>query len=503
MKSLKHRLSAIPEGTAVLFFIQIFATLGFAVLYSTLVLYATKHLQLNVKEATTLMGVFGAFNYGLHLFGGYLGGRFLSNRNLFVGGMVLQVIGCACIAVGTLALFYVGLALFLTGSGLNVTCINMMLTQRFTPEDPRREGAFLWNYAGMNVGFFVGFAVAGYFQGTESYASLFIFATLGNFVAIVLALLTWKTLADRHTSLLEATPKQFRLRQLAGIAILLGLVPVVWLMLQRPGSTETLIKAICGAVAVALIYLTLRHPDRRERRNMTAYLILTIGSLAFWSLYQMAPSGLQLFAVNNVDLMVGTVNIQPQWIQNINTVCIVVGGPLLAALFTRMRARGWNVHIPQQFAASLLLMALAFLILPLGIKLAGADGKSAFLWLFVSYVLQSIGELLISPIGYAMIGKLAPKQYQGVMMGSWMLVTGLASLFAGDFSGMIPEPAGTTAVATNPQYAKLFAELGAGSLAVGVALVVLIPFLRRLITDKAETTPAEAPTPIGPSTAAA
>src|SRR6266550_1817376 len=427
VKSFKRLLSQVPEGTAALFFIQIFSTLGF------LVLYATKHLQLSVKAATTLMGVFGAFNYGLHLFGGYLGGRFLSNRNLFVGGMALQVIGCGCIAVGTLALFYVGLAFFLTGSGLNVTCINMMLTQRFTPEDPRREGAFLWNYAGMNVGFFVGFSAAGYFQATQSYSSLFIFATLGNFSAIVLAVFNWKT-------------------------------------------------------------LTVRHQDRREQRNMTAYLILTIGSLMFWSLYQMAPSGLMLFAVHNVNLMVGSVQIQPQWIQNINTICIVLGGPVLASLFTRMRARGWRIDIPKQFAASLLLMALAFLILPLGIKLAGADGKSAFVWLFLSYVLQSIGELLIMPIGYAMIGKLAPRQYQGVMMGSWMLVTGLASLFAGDFSGMIPEPTGTTAVATNPGYAKLFAELGAGSLAVGIVLVVLIPFLRKLITDKAETPPIEAAT---------
>jgi proton-dependent oligopeptide transporter, POT family len=501
MQFLKRRFAGAPEGTATLFFIQIFATLGFAVLYSTLVLYATKHLQLSVKAATTLMGVFGAFNYGLHLFGGYLGGRFLSNRNLFVGGMALQVIGCACIASGTLPLFFVGLALFLTGSGLNVTCINMMLTQRFTPEDPRREGAFLWNYAGMNVGFFVGFTVAGYFQGTESYSSLFIFATLGNFVAIVLAALMWKTLADRNTPLLEATPKQFRLRQLAGLAILIGTVPVVWLMLQRPGGTEIILKAICGAVAITLIYLTIRHPDRRERRNMTAYLILTIGSLMFWSLYQMAPSGLMLFAVNNVDLMLGPVRIQPQWIQNINTVCIVIGGPLLASLFTRMRAGGWRIDIPKQFAASLLLMAVAFLILPVGIKLAGGDGKSAFAWLFASYVLQSIGELLIMPIGYAMIGKLAPKQYQGVMMGSWMLVTGLASLFAGDFSGMIPEPTGTAAAATNSQYAMLFAELGAGSLVVGIVLALLNPFLRNLITDKAETIPIEAATPAGPAPA--
>src|SRR5256714_780643 len=252
MDFVRRRFARAPEGTAALFFIQIFSTLGFAVFYSTLVLYATKHLHLNTKIATTLMGVFGAFNYGLHLFGGYLGGRFLSNRNLFVGGMALQVCGCACIATGTLPLFYIGLALFLTGSGLNVTCINMMLTQRFTPEDPRREGAFLWNYAGMNVGFFVGFSAAGYFQATQSSSTLFIFATLGTFAAIDLALFNWKTLTDRNTPLLDATRKQFRLRQLAGLAILIGLAPVVWFMLQRPGSTETIIKMICAAVALAL-----------------------------------------------------------------------------------------------------------------------------------------------------------------------------------------------------------------------------------------------------------
>ena len=99
---------------------------------------------------------------------------------------------------------------------------------------------------------------------------------------------------------------------------------------------------------------------------------------------------------------------------------------------------------------------------PLGIALADGDGMVAFVWLFWSYVLQSIGELLISPVGYAMIGKLAPRQYQGIMMGAWMLVTGLASLFAGDFSGMIPEPTGT-AVATNAVYSKLFASSAAAA----------------------------------------
>jgi len=454
------------------------------VLYSTLVLYTTRHLHFSIRDATAVMGVFGAFNYGLHLFGGYLGGRFLSNRNLFVGGMVLQVLGCGTIAIGSVDGFYSGLALFLTGSGLNVTCINMMLTQRFAPDDSRREGAFLWNYAGMNMGFFIGFAVAGHYQLSENYTSLFLFATIGNFAAIVLAALNWRSLADRDTPLLDATRGAYRKRLLAGLAILVGLVPVVWILLQHPGSTGTLVKAICALVAAMLVWLTLKHRDRRERDNMWAYLILALGSLVFWTLYQMAPSGLQLFAVNNVDLRVWGVDVAPQWIQNINTVVIVIGGPLLAAWFVRLRRRGWNVNIPTQFAVSLLLMGLGFLALPVGIACADERGIVAFGWLFASYILQSVGELLISPIGYAMIGKLAPRQYQGIMMGSWMLVTGLASLFAGDFSGMIPEPAGTTPLATDPVYAQLFAWLGGGSVAVGVLLVVLIPFLRRLIKDR-------------------
>jgi POT family proton-dependent oligopeptide transporter len=497
MQTIKARLSAVPEGTAALFLIQVFATLAFAVLYSTLVLYATRHLGFTAKEAAATMGLFGAFNYGLHLFGGYLGGRFLSNRSLFIGGMALQFLGCAWISTGTLDALYWGLAFFLTGSGLNVTCINMMLTQRFAPADNRRETAFLWNYAGMNIGFFVGFAVAGHYQLTESYRSLFLFATIGSLLSIVLAAYNWKALRDRNTPLLLATPAQFKARNIAGIAILIGLVPLVWYLLQQAGSTETLFKFGGAVVGLALLWLTLKHRDRLERNNMWAYLILGLGSLVFWALYQMAPNGLQLFAVNNVDLHVWGVDVAPQWIQNINTVVIVLGGPLMAAWFARLRARGWKIDIPQQFAVALLLMGLAFLVLPIGIGKADEFGKVAFVWLFACYVLQSLGELLISPIGYAMIGKLAPRQYQGVMMGSWMLVTGLASLYAGDFSGMIPEPSGTTAAVTNPEYASLFARLGWGSTIVGAVLVLLIPFLRRLIKDK-ETPDVEEPVAAAP-----
>jgi len=486
LSTIKQKLATIPEGSAALFFIQIFATLGFAVLYSTLVLYATKKLNFSVKEATAIMGVFGAFNYGLHLFGGYLGGRFISNRNLFVGGMLLQVLGCGCISLGSAEQLYWGLGLFLTGSGLNVTCINMMLTQRFKPEDDRRESAFLWNYAGMNLGFFVGFSAAGHFQLLEDYAGLFVFATIGNFMAIVLALLNWKRLVDLNTPLLQVTAGEFKKRLAAGLAILFGLVPVIYFMLHKAELTGNLVLIISIGIALVIGYLTFRHKDQREQKNMSAYILLTTGSLVFWTLYQMAPMGLQLFAVNNVDRMVWGMEIAPQWIQNINSFVIMVGGPLMALLFKNLRDRGWQIDVPVQFSAALLLIGVGFLVLPLGIGFAASNGLVAFRWIFISYLLQSVAELLISPVGYAMIGRLAPAKYQGVMMGTWMLTTGTASILASYFSGMIPEAGEGMAASTNPTYQHIFSMLGWGAVGVGIVLILLIPFLRKLITKSAD-----------------
>jgi POT family proton-dependent oligopeptide transporter len=484
--TIKQKLAQLPHGVSALFFIQIFSTLGYSILYSTLVLYATKKLGFSDKDANEITAVFGAFNYGLHLFGGYLGGRFLSNRNLFVGGMLLQVLGCASIAMGTVASLYWGLGLFLTGSGLNVTCINLMLTQRFQPEDNRREGAFLWNYAGMNLGFFIGFLAAGHYEKLGDYSSLFIFGTIGNFMAVVLTLLNWKSVRDLNTPLLDKPAGQFRLRFIVGLAILVGLVPVVHFLLQQAELSATIVFFISGLITAIIISLAAVHKDKRERNNMWAYVVLTLGSLVFWTLYQMAPLGLQIFIDRNVDRVVWGFEIAPQWVQNINSFVIMIGGPIMAMLFERLRKRGWKVDVPIQFSISLVLIGLGFLVLPLGISLAGPDGMVAFKWVFINYVLQSLGELLISPVGYAMIGRLAPRQYQGIMMGTWMLVSGTAFLLSGKFSSLIPDAKeGLSPAASNPIYSGIFSELGWASVVVGVVLFLLIPVLRKLIRDAA------------------
>lgn len=470
------------SGTGILFFMQTFATMGFAILYSTLVLYATQKLGFTSQQATTMMGVFSAFNYGLHLFGGYLGGRFLSNRHLFVAGMFLQVLGCCLMATLTISGLYWGLAMFLTGSGLNVTCLNMMLTQRYTATDPRRERAFLWNYAGMNMGFFVGFTIAGYCQNSGQFDTLFLLATLGNVIAIVITLCYWRHLADLSTPLLSATPQQFRRRRYYGWLILLVLIPVVQVMLRQANFSRYFMLVLSMLVLLGLVGLTLTQKNRTDRQHMWAYLLLAFGSLVFFSLYQLAPMGLTLFVDKKVNLSLWGWHLTPQWVQNINTVCIVVGGPLMAYLFRWLRQKGLNIDIPIQFTAALVCMGLGMLVLPVGISLAGAEGLVAFKWIAISYILQSLGELFISPVGYAMIGRLTPQRYQGLLMGCWMMITGVAGLIASRISAAMP--AENSAMA-NAGYSHIFSQLGWAALITALILWVLTPTLRKLIGRQA------------------
>jgi len=277
--------------------------------------------------------------------------------------------------------------------------------------------------------------------------------------------------------------KQHRQRLWVGIAILLVLIPVLRILLTHATFSGYFVITLGIVVFALLTVVTLRHKAVDERKKMIAYLLLAAGSLVFWSLYQLAPMGLMLFSEFNINLQVYGFSVPPQWIQNINTAVIVICGPLMALLFKRLRECGWRIDIPLQFTGSLICMGLGMLVLPVGISLAGADGLVAFKWIVISYVLQSLGELMISPIGYAMIGKLAPARYQGTMMGCWMMVTGVASVLAGYISAGMPQNSGSTPVLTNPGYSHIFNILGYSSLAVGVVLGCLMPLLRRLIQE--------------------
>ncbi|MBN9226413.1 MULTISPECIES: peptide MFS transporter [Legionella] len=485
MTNKKEFIKSMPQGIVPLFFIQIVSTLSFSVLYSTLVLYMKGKLGLQISTANNIMGVFIAFNYGLHLLGGFWGGRLLSNRALFCAGMVAQIIGCVLLSFGDISFLYYGLAAFLTGSGLNVTCLNCMLTQRFAPEDTRRETAFLMNYAGMNIGFFVGFSLSGVFQLTQNYERLFLLSSLGNLIALIICLYCWNQLADKETFFSKKDkPSQKR-------AVLLGCVLIIVLpfllseLLQYAEWAKKLVLVTGVAMLGLILYLAKQQSAKEARDKMVAFAVLMIVGTVFWMLYQIAPMGLTFFIDHNVQREYASWIIPPQWFQNINTVAIVIGGPLLGILLQRMRRNGVQINIPTQFALALLFIGIAFVILPIGITYANYEGLVNPSWIIISYILQSIGELLISPIGYAMIGFLAPSSLQGVMMGMWMLNSGVGATLSSYSSNLMIEGQDSVSpLVTNSGYSHVFLMLGLFAIASSIVLFILVPKLRELIREK-------------------
>lgn len=473
-----------PEAGA-LFFIQIFSTLAFSVLYSTLVLYSTQGLKLSDAMATGITASFVAFNYALHLLGGYIGGRYLSYRTLFSLGMVSQMIGCVLLSIPSTNAFFWGLSAFLAGSGLNVTCINCMLTQLFQPNDRRRETAFLWNYSGMNVGFFVGFAISGYFQLHHAYSQLFILSSIGNLIALLITFLKWRSLGDRNTKLLNLDAKKQRLAHVNGLLMVLTLLLALRWLLEHAQLSNNLIMSVGIGMVFVFIYIAMKQPNAEARRKIFAFIILSFTSLVFWTLYQLAPMGLTLFIERNVDRHYLGLLIAPQWVQNINTVVIILGGPLLSIAFNILRDRGVQFTIPVQFSIALIFIGLSFVILPIGIYFADAQGFSHFNWILASYILQSLGELFISPIGYAMIGQLAPQHLQGIMMGTWMMITGVSATLSGYFSSMaLGSTASIDPLLTNLSFSHTFGLLGWSAIGTGIGLVFLIPLLIRLTQER-------------------
>ncbi len=475
----------MPKGFGAIYFTQLFSTVSFAVVYSTLVLYMKEQLHMSAAQADLITGVYFAYNFALHLLSGFLGGRLFSYRMLVVTGIVFQLFASLILAHSTLVSLYWGLAFMLIGTGTMVTCLNMLLSQLYQADEVgKRQGGFLWNYSGMNIGFILGFTLAGYYQLKANYAMLFLLTALNNVVALGVLFSQWKRMRDKDTIFSRAGRKAQANRLTIGIVIVLLLVPTLHWLLYHTEISDDLVLTVGVLMVIVLLSLIFKHHGA-ERKRMAAFLILLLSAQIFWIVYQLAPLSLTLFAKYNVNLHLFGFRIAPGWIQNINSITIVVGAPLLALAFEKIRRRRQAAALlPLQYSSGLTLSAVGLLILPIGIAL-GTQGYMAFGWLFITYVLQAIAELLISPIGYSMVGQLIPVRWQSLCMGTMLLNSGVAAVLASFFSNYAMGPSKTLVPAiTNPFYSKAFTQLGLVTLGIGIILFIATPFIKRLIQER-------------------
>jgi proton-dependent oligopeptide transporter, POT family len=475
----------IKKGARALCFTQIFSNINYCILYSTLVLYGTETLKLSPILMTALMGSFVAFNFGLHFLGGFMGGKFLSNRHLFLIGMTLEALGCFISAYLSYTTMMLGLAVFLAGSGLNATCLNAMVTQLFDdPDDPRRERAFLYNYSSMNLGFFFGFFVAGYFQLSHNYTPLFIIGGCTGLVAALIVFLNGKYLKEKGTWFVALSNESKIKNIIKAYSIVLLVLIALTMLLKHSELSNAILIAIAGILIIITFFLATGQKTIKYRKRMFAYIFLLAAGFTFYTLYQLAPTGLMLFIAHNTNLKILGVNIAPQWAGDINAVMIICGGPIMAWMLKKLRDRNFNISLPFLFSLSLLFIGFAYVILPIGIRLAGTNGLSSFSWTFWCYIFSSCGELCIAPIGYAMIGKLIPRKLQGMMMGLWLMMSGLGGIMASYLAKFaLSNGTNLNPLVTNHGYFITFGTIGIIALVVGLILLAIVPVINRMIND--------------------
>ena len=471
MKTIGH---GMPIGVTPLYFIQAFSTFSFAILYSSLSLYLTKQLGLPSTASNGVVALFFAFNYVLQLLGGVIGGRWLSNRVLFVVSIMIQTIGLLCLAQAETSALYLGLSLFLVGCGVNTTCYNSILTQRFKADDTRRERAFFLSYAAMNVGFCAGFVFSGFFDFSNQYQNLFYASVAINILTLLLAIIYWSSITDVNTPLVRISNRSLLLsKNIIGLAAIILFIPLLMWGFNFANLSNGIVVGASIAMFFVILSLAFRQKLRTDKLKIMAYLILTVTSIIFWMIYYTGPMGVAIFIKNNVDKHLFGYKMATQWLLNINALVIIAGAPLLSSLISRLQSKGFNVSTSMQFVSAFIILALSFGLLACGIIFANGHGYTSIYWVVAYFIAQGCAELFIGPVGYAMIGKIAPAHLQGILMGTWMMVSGVAASISHYFSNAMMKTTATDPLLTNADYLQVFQQLGAWALGGALFLYLL------------------------------
>lgn len=216
---------------------------------------------------------------------------------------------------------------------------------------------------------------------------------------------------------------------------------------------------------------------------MGVALILMLEAIVFFVLYSQMPTSLNFFALHNVEHEVFGLAIEPAQYQALNPLWIMIGSPILAAIYNKM---GDNLPMPHKFAIGMILCSAAFLVLPLGAKFANEAGIVSVQWLVICYGFQSIGELMISGLGLAMVAQLVPQRLMGFIMGAWFLTNSAAAFIAGYVASMAAAPQGeiTSKVESLAVYSDVFMKIGLVTGAIAIVMVFTAPLLNRMTQEQ-------------------
>ena len=483
-----------PRGLATLFFTEMWERFSFYGMRALLILFmaaAAKQggLGFSDKMATAIYGLYMAGVYLTSLPGGWIADRLLGQqRSVWYGGIIIAL-GHFTLAIPRKETFFIGLILIVLGTGLLKPNASAMVGDLYPESGSRRDAGFSIYYMGINLGGFIGPLVCGYLGQKVNWHYGFAAAGVGMVLGLIQYRFTIRYLgnAGRGVSAhFEDAVLERRSRRRGWVLLALGLALLALFVglgyfgaiVYHPHALAVWSGFVLLALGIGFLAWVFSRGEltSRERKRLLALAILLLVQVLFWAGYEQAGSNFNLFAERYTELSVLGWSFPASWFQSENSLLIIVLAPFFAWLWIWLGRRNLDPSTPLKFALGMVFMGIGFLVMTGAAWVVVAGHKALPTWLALTYLLHTIGELCLSPVGLSATTKLAPRGYGGRMMGAWFLFLALGELLAGLIAGRFS----AHDVHDMPRIYLTIAAVGIG---VGLLLALFSRMMqRRLIT---------------------
>lgn len=466
-----------PKAFYLIFSIELWERFGFYGLQAIMAVYLVKQLGLSESDSITLFSSFSALVYGLVAIGGWLGDKVLGTKRVIVLGVLVLALGYALVAFSghNVSIVYIGMATIAVGSGLFKANPSSLLSTCYDKDDPRLDGAFTMFYMSINIGSLFSMMLTPWLAAKYGYSVAFSLCVIG-LVITLFNFLFCKHMVKDYGSKPDFAPLQIGklLMTLMGVVVLIALAN--WML-----HHQVIARLVLAVIALGILLVFAKEAfalHGAARRKMIVAFLLMVEAILFFVLYMQMPTSLNFFAIRNVEHTILGITFAPEQFQALNPFWIMLASPLLAALYNKL---GDKLPMPHKFAFGMVLCSAAFLVLPVGAKFASDAGIVSVNWLILSYALQSIGELMISGLGLAMVAQLVPQRLMGFIMGSWFLTTAGAAVIAGKVANLMAVPENVTdPLISLATYSRVFQQIGIVTAVIALLMLITAPLLNRM-----------------------
>jgi len=429
------------------------------------------------RTASAVYGLYIAATYLFALFGGWIADRLLgAQRAILLGGTFIAA-GNALLLTGPGDIFFLGLLVIVLGVGLLKPNISVLVGHLYPEGGARRDAGFSIFYLGISVGALLGALLVPLAVSSFGWRYGFALPVLGMLLGLAQFLLTRRRLGSAPPREMSAGLAAW-MPVLAFVGVVLGLI-VLTLTHRltfdpvRIAAATSWMIGLCAVVYFAYLIL-FAGLAAAERARVVVIAVLFAAYAAFYAGFEQGGASMNLFAERYTDRHIMGWVMPAGMLQGTTALVTILFAPLFAALWLALGRRGRDPSPPLKFAAGLVLLGLATLVMVAASHRVMAGAMVAPTWLLFTYLVQEWGDLCLSPVGLSTITKLAPPRYVGQMMGLWFLAIALGNNLAGQLSAQYD----ATDLASLP---RLFTQVAIASFACAAVVLLLTPVMKRLM----------------------